>query len=366
MYFFCRQIHHFEFGDEIVAVVVGDKAQLVALRGIDRVIVQIAPIHDQFAFAFAGFLNVALNCAVLLFDMRLPVAVELFGRYASGFFERGVEVDNGSVFKNLPDDSGAKAFAEVVEHGESLIIDHFAVEIALAAELPHAGQGEQIIFERGHSQEHIAVCVPVVVAVFGGFVLRDAFGKPRVDGEVIQAKRKAEIGIFIGARGVDDANLEWQALIGGFQCYDVGEFMDKNIAYPVASAADFPVDGVGPEVDVIRAVHGKGIAQIIRLIVNDDVDGRNAIHKGGVMAHEIREDIIAEVGNLAGGFFGCREVDIEISGANHFRASRTQSQKRWEKAVGCFGFPIGVAFLIGRRTVQRGVGEVNPNGFGGT
>ena len=195
------------------------------------------------------------------------------------------------------------------------------------------------------------MCVPVVVAVFGGFVLRDAFGKTRVDSEVIQAKCKAEIGIFIGARGVDYANLEWQALIGGFQSYDVGEFMDKNIAYPVTGAADFPVDGVGPEVDVIGTVHGKGIAQIIRLIVNDDVDGCNAIDKGGVMAHEIREDLIAEVGNVASGFFGCREVDIEISGANHSGTGRTQSQKRWEKAVGCFGRPIGVAFLIGRRTV---------------
>ena len=84
--FFGGEIHHFEFGDEIVAVVVGDKAQLVALRGIDRVIIQIAPIDDQFAFAFAGFLDVALHRAVLFFDMRFPVAVELFGRYASGFF----------------------------------------------------------------------------------------------------------------------------------------------------------------------------------------------------------------------------------------------------------------------------------------
>ena len=170
------------------------------------------------------------------------------------------------------------------------------------------------------------MCVPFIVTVFGGFVLRDAFGKTRIDGEVIQAKCEAEIGIFIGARGVDDANLEWQALIGGFQCYDVGEFVDKDIAYPVAGAADFPVDGVGPKVDVIRAVHGKGIAQIIRLVVNDDVDGCNAIHKGGVMAHEIRENLIAEVGNVARGFFGCGEVDIEISGANHLGAGRTQSQ----------------------------------------
>ena len=139
MDFFCRQIHHFEFGDEIVAVVVGDKAQLVALRGIDRVIVQAAPIDDQFAFAFTGFLNAALNRAVLFFNMRFPVAVELFGRYASGFFQRGVEVDDGSVFKNLSDSTRAKAFANVVGHGESLIIDHFTVETALAAEVPHAG-----------------------------------------------------------------------------------------------------------------------------------------------------------------------------------------------------------------------------------
>ena len=208
--------------------------------------------------------------------------------------------------------------------------------------------------------------VPAVVAVLGGFPLRDAFDKTRTDSEVIQTKCKVKIGIFIGARGVDYANLEWQALMGGFQCYDVGEFMDKNIAYPVAGAADFPVDGVGPKVDVIGAVHGKGIAQIIRLIVNDDVDGSNAIDKGGVMAHEIRQYIIAEIGNVTSGFFGSREVDIEISGANHFGASRTQSQKRWEKAVGCFRFPIGVAFLIGRWTVQRGIGQVNPNSFGGT
>ena len=201
------------------------------------------------------------EAAVVLGQEGDPIRVKLVGGNAQHPANGRIEAHRADLMRQLIYLFSAVLLMDVHHHCVALIVHELAVELARAVpDRPHLLPRKQIVFQRCHPQQHVAVRIPGVVAEFVRPVLGDALGPAARGVEMVQRELKRNVRIGVEARDRKQRKLEGPFLARLVERHDVGQLVRDHVFDPIVTAAQLKVEASGPDGHSIAVVVGPAVA----------------------------------------------------------------------------------------------------------